>query len=469
MTQLLLRHMSYSRHQSHSGQAGLMGVAVVILLTLVIGGATLSNFSTIDSKRNIVDRRSMQAYYVAQAGLQEALATRMLPRSNYLNFYTPANTPKPVLPYYNNSGLVFQNPLVNAAPNTDQKLLGVYRYLIVGGDPSRKADGSYYGIPPGPPFSPANSNVTSNGTPTPRLVTFQSNPPASPFYVISNGFSCVKGNNGQGTDQGINQFMGSAAFITSAKQLALTNNGAPQCKAGYTAQELTLVAQVSIEQESGGFDKVDSIRVYPDRTRVSLPGNSFVPGHGWVNAANTTINFDTAWGSQSTASGRTPARPMRIVFFKFGPNTIYQSVDLTGGQSVNVPNKVPYDASMMIYFDGPIDYRSFSGVSALNGSSQYFYDRNLTGCKFGNNWSCNIRLFSNAPGFPMYTGLQVVPILPYATKLLLLAPLGNNLSTGKSYHLDINYDALRSFSYAAGSPPNNNPAMAAKQITFTTQ
>lgn len=443
-----------------AGQAGLMAIAVSIIIALVMAGSTLSNMSSMDAQRNLVDRRSLQAYYVAQAGLQEALATRMLPRSNYLNFVTPPNTPGPVTPYYNNSGLVFQNPANQTG------LIGAYRYLIVGGDPSRKADGSYYGIPGGPPFAAGGPDVTSGANPIPRLVTFNTNPPASPFIVLSNGITCVRDNNATGADQGVDKFIGSTANITSAKQLTLDGNLAAQCQPGYSIQEVTLVAQVSLQQENGALDKVDSVRIYKDRSRLTLPANAFVPGQGWVTAANATVNFDNAWGSHSSAIGQDPVHPMRMVFFQFGTNKIYQSVDISGGGSITIPNPVPADASMMLYFDGPIDYRSISGV-AWNNDATWYYDKNLTGCKSGNSYSCMIRLYENItnPWFPLYTGLRVVPILPYCTKVLLLAPLGGNLNTGgQSYHMDIGGQTqyqMNSFSFA--------PAANSATLTFTTQ
>jgi len=432
-----------------AGQAGLLAIAVSIIIALVLAGGSLSFMSQQSANRNLVDQRSLQAYYVAQAGLQEALATRMLPRSNYLSFYTPAGTPKPVTPYYNDSGLVFQSPA------NKTRLLGVYRYVILGGDPSRQADGSYYGIPPGPPFNAANPNVTNNATPTPRLVTFNSNPPSSPFYVVSTGVTCVKNTGTNGADQGIDKFQTSTPGITTAKQLVLNPSGAPQCQTGYKTQEVTMVAQVSIEQENGAKDKVDSIRLFNDRNRINLSGGSFVPGRGWLNAG-TWFDFDTAWGYQGNTPGLTPGRPMRIVFFKFGTNQIYHVLDVSGGGSVNAPWPIPADASMMVDFDGPIDYRSFSNVR-WDGFAGEFYNTDLSGCKSGNSYSCLVRLYlNNPPWFTLYTGLKVVPILPYSTKALLLAPLGANIVPGgTSYHMDYGGQVagatFRSFSYAPGT------------------
>ena len=438
------------RSNAAPGQAGLMIMAISILILLVLGGTTLSNMANMSAKRNIYDRRTMQAYYVAQAGLQEALATRMMPRSNYLNFIQPTGSPAVVTPYYNNSGLVFQQP------NTQQQLLGVYRYVVLGGDPSRKADGSYYGIPSGPPFS-AGTDVTNTSNPTPRLVTFQSLPPASPFYIVSNGLTCIKNLNTNGTDVGIDQFMGTSAAITSARQLMLDNTQSPQCKSGYKIQETTLVARVALEQESGALDKVNSVRQFRDRTNVSLTSSAFIPGTGWANQ----FNFNTAWSSQSNTAGQSPGRPTRLVFFKFGPNNIYKSVDLTG--ALPVIANIPIDASMMLDFDGAIDYRSLS--NSLGGTQQYLYDKDLNGCKGGNSNNCAVQLFATKTG-TQYTGMLVVPILPSLTKVLLLAPLGNNLSSGNTYQLNIYPGAIRSFSYAPGTNAAANAPMA---VRFTTQ
>lgn len=428
------------------GQAGLIAVAITVLIALILGAVTITGLTNMQSKRTITARGTLQSYYVAQAGVQEALATRMLPRSNYLSFNPPAGIP----PYFPSSGLVFRQPA------TQTELLGVYRYLIVGGDPARKTDGSYYNAPPQNPTAPyynVGPDTTQNAANVvPRLVTFQSSPPNSPFYIVSSGLIC---RSPQGVI-GVDQFLNSPTTNPAAIGIV------PSCKAGYNLDQTTVVVRVNMEPEVGTMDRVNESwesRIQSIATNtVTLPGPAFVPGAGWTS----TFNFQDAWTHNTTIN--TPVNINRIVFFEFGPNRIYQSV-ACGAGVCNVPNPVPIKASMMVYFDGPIDYRSLSSNITGGTPPGTYYDPNINRCKVGNGVvnlnNCAIQLWQTAPGVPnQYTGMQVVPILPYLTKILLLAPLGTTGSApningnGAQYELRLRLDKISSFSQAHGLPSN---------------
>lgn len=410
------------------GQAALIAVAVTIMIALVLGGTTMSSLMQQNSMRTVVTRQSLQTYYIAQAGIQEALATRMLPRSNTLNFLSKASLPTSASPYFPDSGLVYEDPA------NKRNLIGVYRYLIVGGDPSRKENGDYYNVPSGPPFTvgPDTTNTTSN--PKPRLVTFQSSPDTSPFYIISNGLTCLSQTGKIGRDQ----FVGASAGGTTNPASIGTQ---PTCKPGYSLDEMTLVTRVQLESETAGvLDRLNQTWTYKNYVigsklnyanskEIPLPGSTFVPGSGWTNK----VDFTDAWTHQATSNS--PAKPTQIVFFDFSTSKIYHRQVLNTGSSTALPagTQIPPKASIMLYFDGPIDYRSLSLT----------YNRNLEDCKTGIN-NCAIQ-FTNASGTP-YTGMTVVPIMPYLTKVLLLAPIGNNLSTSTKYKIVIRQNFISSFS-----------------------
>src|SRR5690606_23952950 len=147
--------------------------------------------------RSVVTKQTLQTYYVAQAGLQEALATRMLPRNNYYNFVLPA---APANRYYLRSGRVYQDP-VN---QTD--LVGLYRYVVVGGDSARQANGTYY---------PANSMTPDNIS---RLLSTNTFPDNSPFIIISNGATCKAA---------------SGKSMAALDQINIGPTGLPSCNAGF--------------------------------------------------------------------------------------------------------------------------------------------------------------------------------------------------------------------------------------------
>lgn len=429
-----------------TGQGSILAVAVTLLISLIIAGSAMVGLNQMNANRTVVTQQTLQTYYTAQAGIQEALATRMVPRSNYLNFL--ANRPTGVTPYLNTSGLVYQDP------RNQQNLVGVYQYLIVGGDPSRRADGSYYGIPSGPPFALSADTTQNAVNPVPRLVTFQSSPPTSPFYVMSQGFVCKS----PGGAVGVNQFVGSP--VTNPSQIGLT----PQCKAPYALDALTLVSQVAVESETpGATDRLNQVWQFKNPANINLNGPVFIPGQGWIQNG---VNFTNAWQYTANNSGMTPSRLTRIVFFNFGPNKIYQSVDLTANANrTTVGNAIPINASMMLYFDGPIDYRSLS-ANITGNRADLMYDRNLAGCKLGDQNgaappspvtdtnNCAIQLYSNptAPGTggTQYSGMIVVPILPYLTKVLLLAPIGNNVGGNTNYEIRVRNDVMKSASLSSG-------------------
>jgi hypothetical protein len=415
---------------AHPGQGALIAIAVTIMIALVLGGTTMSSLMQMNSKRTVITRQSLQTYYVAQAGIQEALATRMLPRSNALNFMNKATLPTGASPYFPDSGLVYEDP------GKQRGLIGVYRYLILGGDPSKNASGNYYNAPSGPPFSLGPDTTNNPSNPKPRLLTFQSSPDESPFYIISNGLTCLA-NNGQ---VGKDQFIGSAANQAANPQLIGTQ---PRCNNGYSLDEITLVTKVQLESEKPGvWDQLNqtwtyrnyvigSNKDYSSPKNIPLPGSTFVPGSGWVNS----VNFTDAWTHSSTSNS--PVKPTQIVFFDFATSQIYHKQTLDTGSTTTIPSTtvIPPKASMMLYFDGPIDYRSLS----VN------YDRNLDGCKTGVG-TCAIQ-FTDSSNKP-YTGMTVVPIMPYLTKVLLLAPIGNNLNNATTYKLVLDQNFISSFSGA---------------------
>ncbi len=477
-----------SRFQAQSGQSALIGVVGLILLTVALIASANTFMQQSSKNRNVVDTLSIQTYYVANAGIQEAIATRFLPRSNFLSFVNPANpSPYNFLPPmdprvkspYPKSGLVFQN--VGANPSG---LMGVYRYVIVGGDPSRKNDpmGPYYG----------EHDMTANDATLPRLLTNNSTPwdgvdvtrANSPLYVISKGMTCIANDKAWP-----NKFVASSSSVTYPTDLRLASNTSagtstspspkPQCNSGYKPSNLTVVAKVLIEPESNLSkpDQVVYIHSFPEGQPVVLDQSAYIPGEGWKKEIT---DFEKVWGYQAgetargdyrTASALTnPARPRKVVFFQMGSHQIYANYDLPPNGSADFTRNqpVPVDAAIMLYFDGPIDYRSLSNdfrVNKLHPSvvpNKYYYNKNLDGCKntvkdpLTNQpiYNCSIQMTSTVRGLDKpYTGMAVVPNLPYSTKVLLLPPLGYSESPRdytEYFQLNVYPEKIRGFNYVQG-------------------
>jgi hypothetical protein len=340
--------------------------------------------------------------------LQEALATRMLPRSNYYNFVAPV---APASQYFTRSGRVYQDPVNQTG------LVGLYRYIIVGGDAARKADGSYYANTDLNPFSGI-----------PRIISNDSIPDNSPFLVISNGFSCKNSGGGVAVDQ-------------------LNISAVPSCKAGFTLDEITLVARAKLMQEATvGVpvkDRIDQLRTFKNHTAIQLPSGAFVPGYGWRNAGST-IDFDQAWGYSGTAANLTPVALKRVVFYNFVDNTIYASVPITGANTDVTPTfgTIPANAVIRLYFDGPVDYRSFATT----------FDRQLADCKTTNPTTCRVRVYSNPSGSnTIYGGNTMIPLFPGSTQVILLPPLTGTLSGSTRQRIVLDTNQVRSFSNARGN------------------
>ncbi len=366
----------------HSGNAGLAAIAITILLMLTLIGTSISRMSFFNAQRTVVNKQSLQTYYVAQAGIQEALATRLVPRSNYLNSGVVPGAD----PLFEESGHVYQDPV------NQQRQVGIYRYIIVGGDPARKPNGSYY-----TPSEKNNDDI-------PYLIATDTMPDNSPFYIISNGTTC----RGSGDETGVDVISG---FET------------PTCTGDYETDQLTLVAEVNLEKDSGGNDTLDRVRVFKDSSAIRLPGSAFVPSYGWVNS-NQNLNFSQMWAEFRQSAATNPTHRLRkIVAYNFMDNEIYLNQDVGANQTnITLNQQVPADAVLRLYFEGPIDYRSY-----------FRYD--LEDCQQSPS-QCNIQIRNRNNG-NLYGGNTMIPLLPSSTQIILLPPLDNTLANGTWYDITI--------------------------------
>lgn len=397
--------------QAKFGQGGIITVAVVILLALVIGNSSLSELSRINATRTIVSKQSLQTFYAAQAGVQEAYANRILPRSNYYNF---ANLPTQ---YYTRSGRVYANPA-----DTSQNLIGLYRYVVVGGDPARQSNGNFY---------PAN-NLNTVGAP--RLVSTDMYPPDSPFMVISNGLTCVKKN--------VKALVGTDQLIFGVT---------PSCRdrVNYRLDEVTLVSEVSLAQEHAlntvqPKDRVKQQKIYKDSSNIHLSSNAFVPGYGWTTPSQR-LDFQTIWADQTNTINNHALKLERVVFYNFADNTIYRDVQVNNRALTVVPGSIPSNAVIRLYFNGPFDYKTLSRTQN---------DTNLTNCKGAQANDCNIRVMqnvrANGSGGTVYDSNTMIPLLPNSSQVILLPPLTNNLSSGNRHAIRVDTRRMNTFSNNSG-------------------
>ena len=395
--------MGICKHQNQSGQGAILVVGVVVLLGLLIGSMSLSQLAKVNAERNVATKTSMQTHYVAMAGIQEAIATRLMPRTNYqaLN-QQPINGQGPLFP---NSGRVYQNPPVNT------NLMGVYRYIILGGDPARQdaGGGPYYGTGACPgawcdPTSGVNWHVS--GT----------HPSASSFYIVSYGRICMS--KAQLGSVDINSLVnpqinapGNPGFPTML----------PNCTGGAVPDDLVLVARVRSADPSLGNTnaiKIDNLRVFKNPTAVRIgPNGAYVPGVGWVNG-NGTFDFETAYAANDQTNGRHPAELRRVVFYDYATNAIFGGpTDIPGANATRPAAQcIPINAAIRLYFNGPVDYRSVAAdVSTCSANPAL----------------CNITLQAINPASPLpVTNFTYLPGVPSFTNYILWPQYGGSMTGG---------------------------------------
>jgi hypothetical protein len=429
MTQPRQSHCTYKFHAA-PGQGGLVAIAVSMVVALVLAATTLSGLTYLNANRTVATKLNLQTYYAAQAGIQEALATRMLPRSNYMSLTSSSNA------YYTSSGKVYQNPAeLNKPESTRTGLVAAYRYIVLGGDAAKDSSNNWYA-----------SGSTNTFTDIPWLLETDTIPTSSPFIIISHGITCKP--------------LDKRAEV-SADALILGSN--PSCKSNFEKDEIVVVARVAMNQPGADnarpADKVDRLKIYKPRKVgavtqpiFKLPSNAFVPGQGWTTTA-PELNFHDIWTYTASNTATNPVRLSKVVFYNFTDNTIIRNVDITGS-ATTIAGTIPSNAAIRLYFNGPIDYRSIDPTN----------DRSLAGCKADAD-TCRIRVVSNPPMSPTnhaYSGNTMIPLLPGSSQVILLPPLTNTLPGGTPHQIQVDASGIR-------GPINNATGSTDYTIDFTTQ
>ncbi|MEW5820474.1 MAG: hypothetical protein AB1782_09820, partial [Cyanobacteriota bacterium] len=152
-----------SLNRSNLGQGAVILFAIFIVVILLIVGVTLSTSQTKAVTRVIYSEANLKTYYAAMAGIQEALATRLVPRSNVyaiqtklgsdanvsnLSTYNMLNmtnglaskaAPELLPPLYPNTGVIYGTdpgvaPNITSLDVARNDVIGTYLYKAVGGE-----------------------------------------------------------------------------------------------------------------------------------------------------------------------------------------------------------------------------------------------------------------------------------------------------------------------------------------------
>ncbi len=406
-----------------AGQGGLIAIAVVLLLTLSIGGGLLGSMTQQNANQAILTEQNAQAYYAAQAGVQEAIATRMLPRSNYLNFDINPDSADGIKysqkAYYRISGEISQNL------KTNNKTIAKYRYMVLGGDSARKPDGEYF-----------NKNQPSADDP--YLLSINKIPTESPFIVVSEGVIC-RPDSKYGLAL-VNKF----ETTDAAKVLDA------DCKANTIRDQVIVVAEVNLLNPDGTTqDKIVGQRIYKNPKEIKLPAGTFVPGKGWIKP-NTDIDFNDMWNANYKANNSGDKNPLtlkKIVVYNFTENAVLKDCNVTSqdetscGKTIsNIPKQA---LAFRLYFNGPFDFRSISPNTRLTDSS-------LEECKGSNANDCHIRIMpKTGPKRDAYTSNIILPLYPGGTQIIVLPPL-KAYGKNEQFTLEVDTRKMRSFNGERG-------------------
>ncbi|MBK8190100.1 MAG: hypothetical protein IPK79_06575 [Vampirovibrionales bacterium] len=377
----------HGRPQSHKahgarGQGATIAIAVVTLVAIVSMALALNQGAFYNARRMVSNRQSLQLYYVAQAGIQEALATRFVPRTNYLNFlrYSGQNNNTP--PLYGLSGKVFRNP----ANAVNSELIGYYRYFVLGGDPT--ADATTGAIRTD--YLTANSQIRQ------------------PFSMLSKGSICVSDT-------------GEVGVGVIRVQMTDGDNPRPYCTDNrFRIDELTLSASADLSRTVNvSSDVITAYDIHKTDTAVPLGRSMFAPG---LNNGNpvSTINFETVWSATGSGGTAEPfnelaVRPTRVAFYTMAqgvPDT-NKNIPITGANTT-VGALINPRSVIKVFFNGGVDYRTLYIDPKLNQT----IDANCVATPA----NCHVRVRDQFG--TLFTNSTLFPNFPGETQFLLLPPLG---------------------------------------------
>jgi hypothetical protein len=368
---------------AYKGQAGSIVLAVILVVSfIVLGNQAAGLFRQNSSKHIVIERRHLQAYYAAKAGINEALGTRMVPRTNYLSLVDPQNS------FYRTSGYIRSNPVLPRSATN-----GIYRYFILGGDPGRQlGNGQFYGG--------AIDVVSKN---------------VQPFYIISQGTVCVNAQN---------------ALVSGIQYNKSTNR--PQCPANSDLISMTLTTSVDLSSSTGlQYDLVSKYQPVPNPANIQLPSRVELETGGFAQ----NINFETVWAS------RNPAIPRLVVIQNVkslqdpsGSTDCNKGLDrssknkciymqaITGTTTtINSGNfQVAPGDTFRIYFNQPIDYRTlYTGAQSQASDFDQLKQRCINDLSF-----CNVQIRENTVnGLLLTSPATIIPNLPSSSSFLVFPPV----------------------------------------------
>jgi hypothetical protein len=447
---------SHSFKKNKFGQAALIVTLIICVVILVTVNVSISMLNNQSTKLLITSTKSLQSYYVAMHGIQEAMATRMVPRSNQMNFTNPAAAAYP------HSGRVYNNVnFVLGQTPVNTNLLGIYRYVVVGGDAFRQRLGGAQNI---------NQNLL-------RFASFPDN--SSPFYIISNGTTCseapIGGTRGESAAQPVMNFpFGNLGPIQCPRSNRPNTQLVPE--------QTTIVARALIEREPNPLapppagnqlynllpDRIQGLQAYrslptdpPGRfslpTDVAQAGGAYIPGINRFITDTTPLSFEDVWRNTDppriirviSTSRRTNPRNLppagAINLDPIGSIQFIEQFNNPNNVSNNITlnNPVPVGSTLIIAFDRPFEFRSIFNpnfnipicLGIRNGSPR----------PNGNPNDCSLSVIANGDAAnPLPVNFS--PVLPGSSVLVIVPSLRPGAVRGTALPHSLIINNLRNYS-----------------------
>ncbi|MBY0450988.1 MAG: hypothetical protein K2X01_10230 [Cyanobacteria bacterium] len=450
------------------GQVSSLAVILVFLvLAVVITGLSISRLQLGTTQRILEVKNMDAAYTFAMSGIQEAIATRMSPRSNFIaleNKQTPSGTiAQQFRPYQAESGYVYKDPI------NKTELVGFYRYFILGGDPARKpTSGDWWlgnSIPSGtPPYNAIGGDA----------IHFLDIIPEQPIIIVSRGSACID----------------PKTRLIGSNQLQYPLSGftprVPRCNStNFKLYEQTILAVYDMSRTTSTHtDKIVDYRLFstseyapgfandvtiPNNIRVSITGSlSYSP-----NTPLNAFNFQRVWNASSNNPQFAAWVPAAVSFYNLSATSPYWFETLSFSGSPATANldsgHPPVDAksAIKLQFRGAVDFLSMFADQKTRDypAGQY---RSIKGCQ-DNPDTCNV-VICKLPEHTLMSGTATFPNNPANTAFITLppppgAPGGSGYTTSSQYEI-----ILRWVSTAWGSQmayTTNNKAVSDQDLTLT--
>ncbi len=362
-------------------------IAIVTLTMLLVLGASLSSLNITSMQRMGADKAQNQLIYLANSGIQEAIARRFFPRSNYEAFLGTSIAALARRSVNSNNAFYLSGQVFADVANARQAI-GIYRYFILAGNPAQsRVSGDFE-------LDDINFSLIE------AYMNRGDNPALNnqPFIVISQAAICEQ-----------------SPQTISVDSVGWQNNGATlTCPQGQTLRTLTAVAEVNTYTTP---NRITQIRYFNDDEALTLPFATTLPNGTIVNA----VNFTDFWNTVLNGGGNR-LTPVALVFHP--PVNDLSAVvaddvktyDINGNNTnlpVDADNLIPVNTLIRIILNGAFNPQTVTSENVTLTPTAGQPDR------------CNVDTSS------------MIPVMPFANQIIIIPSKADFIGMGSDCQYDI--------------------------------